>query len=653
MLGIHGGDIPGGTDERAELFRSLLAGRRLLILLDDVAGEQDVVPLLPGSTSCAVLITSRRRLPGLAAAAVVDLGRFSPEQSLELLTRVVGGDRVRQETAVATTLAEQCGHLPLALRIAGARLAVRPHWTVQQMAVRLADEERRLDELVHGGMAIRASISLNHDALSEPARRLFRLLAILDAHVYSGWTAAALLGLPLTAAQEALDELVDAQLVQPLLPGHGLLTQYRFHDLVRGFARQRLAADEPPASADAALVRALDATLALTRTVTGPAMAAEVLAGPARTPEWVPPQMLVDAVTGDAMDWLERERPAILAAVHQAARAGLAELCYGIAMAVQPFLSLRAYHDDSHAMLSAALDVCLRTGDRRGEAMMLFALRTELVGIHDQDNALRDLGRAELLFRELDDRHGIAASVRAQAFVAYLHGRTTTALALFGQALEMTRAMYRDGETAYILQILGAIQLLHGSVDDARRILAEAIIPARAWNKPMVVAQVLYRTGQAHLQAREPEAAVAVLQEALTLTRGSGDPTGEAHILVELARAELQFGAKDAASALLDIAVARARTGRDALSEGHALSAMAELGSAEHAVDHLTQAVERYRAAGGRVHEARALIELARAQHAAGDADAADATRAQATQLIDRTEGALRDRLRMSVTRTF
>nr|WP_221379239.1 BTAD domain-containing putative transcriptional regulator [Actinoplanes polyasparticus] len=650
MLGVHGNDIPGAVDDRAALFRSLLADRRVLIVLDDVGSEQDVLPLLPGSTSCAVLVTSRRRLAGLAAATVLELGRFSPEQSIELLGRVVGGDRVGQEAAVARTLAEQCGYLPLALRIAGARLALRPHWTVRQMAVRLTDEERRLDELVHGGMAIGASISLNHDALSAPARRLFRLLAVLDAHVYSGWTAAALLGVSLDTAQEALDELVDAQLVQPILPGHGLLTQYRFHDLVRGFARQRLAADESPGEAEAALIRMLDAVLALTRAATGPQMAGEVLSDQGRAQAWSPPPVLLEAVTADPTAWLEQERPGIVAAVHQASRAGLSEQCHGLAEAVQPFLSLRAYRDDARSVLTVALDTARRAGDRRGEAVMLFSLRMDVADVHDQDAALRDLTRAETLFRQLDDRPGVAVALRAQAFVAYRYGRTATAVRLFSSALEMAQALGHDGEAAYILQIQAAIHLLHGEAGTALVLLAEALDAARASNKPRVLAQVLYRTGQAHLEVGDRESAAGVLRDALAVARATGDASGEAHILVEQVRAELWPEAPEAAASLLVAARERAVAARDALAEGHVLTASAELASAGH--DHagaarlLGEAAAKFRSVGSLVNEARALMALGDAQQAGGDQEAAAATRAQAAVLIDRTEPAIAVRLR-------
>ena len=146
-LGVPGSQIPEGLDERAEVYRSLLAGRRILVVLDDAAGESQVSPLLPGSGGAAVLVTSRSRLAGLPGAAHIEVNVLDAGQSVDLLARIAGTDRVHTQSQAAAAVAEQCGHLPLALRIAGARMAARPHRSFQQLADRLADETRRLDEL--------------------------------------------------------------------------------------------------------------------------------------------------------------------------------------------------------------------------------------------------------------------------------------------------------------------------------------------------------------------------------------------------------------------------------------------------------------------------------------------------------------------------
>jgi DNA-binding SARP family transcriptional activator len=240
-FGFSGAEIPDAIEERAEVYRGLLSGRKVLVLLDDAASEAQVAPLLPGSPTAAVLITSRRRLAGLAGAAHVDVDVFDASGSVELFTRIAGLQRVATEPGATAQITEMCGHLPLALRIVGARLSARQHWSIQQMADRLSDETRRLDELRYGGMAIRASLALSYAGVSGRARRLLRRLAILDTPVFSGWVAAALLDEPLGSAQDLLDELVSAHLIE------FADDRYRTRDLVRLFARECLAAEEPAA----------------------------------------------------------------------------------------------------------------------------------------------------------------------------------------------------------------------------------------------------------------------------------------------------------------------------------------------------------------------------------------------------------------------
>ena len=199
-LGMPGAHIPDGLDERAEAYRNLLASRRVLVVLDDSASESQVSPLMPGRPTSAVIITSRSRLTGLAGAVRLDTDVLDADKSLDLLARIVGTDRVRGQAQAAAEIAALCGHLPLALRIAGARLSARPHWSLQQLVDRLADETRRLDELRHGNLGFRASISLTYENADEQTRRLFRLLALLDVPTFSGWLGAALLGQPVSLA---------------------------------------------------------------------------------------------------------------------------------------------------------------------------------------------------------------------------------------------------------------------------------------------------------------------------------------------------------------------------------------------------------------------------------------------------------------------
>jgi DNA-binding SARP family transcriptional activator len=246
-LGVPGAQVPDGLDERAEMYRNLVAGRKILVVLDDAAGEGQVSPLLPGGGAAAVMITSRSRLAGLAGAVRIEVDGLDAGGSVDLLARIIGAERVAAQPEAAAAVAQLCGHLPLALRIAGARLSARPHWGIQQLAERLADETRRLDELTHADMGIRASISLSYEGVGEQARRLFRRLALWEAPTFPGWLGAALLGQPLASAGDLLDELIAAQLVEVTGAEAGPHARYRFHDLIHVFARERLAAEEPPA----------------------------------------------------------------------------------------------------------------------------------------------------------------------------------------------------------------------------------------------------------------------------------------------------------------------------------------------------------------------------------------------------------------------
>ena len=267
-FGLSGSQIPDALEERAEVYRGLLSGRKVLVLLDDAASEAQVAPLLPGSPTAAVLITSRRRLAGLAGAVHVDVDVFDASGSVELFSRIAGLQRVALDPRATAQVTEMCGHLPLALRIAGARLSARPHWSIQQMADRLCDDTRRLDELRYGDMAVRASISLSYEGVSGRARRLLRRLAILDAPLISAWVAAALLDEPFSSAQDLLDELVSAHLIEVADD------RYRLRDLTRLFARERLAAEEPAFGRRAALERVHASRRRTTKNVTAISAAA-------------------------------------------------------------------------------------------------------------------------------------------------------------------------------------------------------------------------------------------------------------------------------------------------------------------------------------------------------------------------------------------
>jgi hypothetical protein len=237
-LGTPASALPDGLEPRAETYRALLADRRVLVVLDDAASAAQIRPLLPGTGSCAVLVTSRARVASPFAALGVEPGLLPPEQALELLRHGAGEARLAAEPEAARRVVEFCGRLPLALGIVAARLAAKPHWTLGRIAARLADPRGRLDELEHDGVAVRARIALSYEAVGPDARRLLRRLALLPAPEVADRAVARLLGTGREAAEAAVEQLVDVRLVEVVGPDGSGEPRYRLHGLVRLFAAE-------------------------------------------------------------------------------------------------------------------------------------------------------------------------------------------------------------------------------------------------------------------------------------------------------------------------------------------------------------------------------------------------------------------------------
>jgi DNA-binding SARP family transcriptional activator len=254
-LGVDEAAVPDGLEERVRRYRARLADRRVLVVLDNAAGEAQVRPLLPPSAGCAALVTSRARLAGLEAAHQVALEVMQPGEAVELLARVAGAERVAAEPAAARTIARLCGDLPLAVRIAGAKLAARPHWRLAHLAERLGDERRRLDELCAGDLEVRASFAASHQGQDTAMRRAFRLLGLLETPSFAAPAAATMLDVTVSEAEDLLERLVEAHLLEVGGQDAGGRTSYRFHDLLRIFARERLRVETPVADRQAALRR--------------------------------------------------------------------------------------------------------------------------------------------------------------------------------------------------------------------------------------------------------------------------------------------------------------------------------------------------------------------------------------------------------------
>ncbi|TXS04606.1 hypothetical protein EAO73_15340 [Streptomyces sp. col6] len=231
-LGTADSAIPDTLDERAALYRSTLDGRRVLVLLDNAHDAAQIRPLLPGTEGCAAIVTSRMQMVDLAGAHLVDLDEMSSAESFEFLTRIVGEERIHSEWEAALDVVAACGFLPLAIRIAGSRLAARRSWTVSALAAKLSDERQRLQELQAGDLAVRATLDLSFRNLTKVQARVFRMLGAQSSPAISAEEVRTMLRVGAVEAERVLEELASAGICIPLESG-----RYRLHDLARLYAR--------------------------------------------------------------------------------------------------------------------------------------------------------------------------------------------------------------------------------------------------------------------------------------------------------------------------------------------------------------------------------------------------------------------------------
>ncbi|GAB2979744.1 AfsR/SARP family transcriptional regulator [Saccharothrix stipae] len=436
-LGLDGRALPTGLEERAESLRSLLARRRVLVVLDNAADERQVRPLLPGTPSCAVLVTSRRRLTGLAATWVT-MDQLSPDAALELLGRLVDPRRLAAEPVAAKAIVARCDHLPLAVRIAGARLANRPQWTLARLADRLDGAAGRLDELATGDLAVRTSLAASYTALEPGARRAFRVLGVLDAPDFAAWVPAALLDTDPAEAEARLDALVDAQLVVCTGAGPDGRLRYRLHDLVRLFARERAESEEPAEARAAALTRVLGGWLTLAAAADATLterVASDVDGSAVRWPA------SAEDVDGDPIAWFDAEHTALVAGVEQAGRAGLAGHAWELATLAVNYFAFRGRYDDWWRTHELALRACAAAGDGFGAAVLTRSLcYLRMTGVRVPE---LDLVAALRAFRAAGDRRGEADLLGLMAF-ARRH--------------DVERAV-RDGDAAMAMAVASGYEL--------------------------------------------------------------------------------------------------------------------------------------------------------------------------------------------------
>lgn len=574
-LGIACSAIPEDAAERADLYRSWLAGRRVLVVLDDVVSEEQATSLLPGTAGCAAIVTSRSRLGGLPGARLIDLAEFEPAQSRHLLTRIVGTERVGTDPAATDELVRSCEGLPLALRIAGARLVSKPHWTVSDLVSRLADESRMLDEFTHGALEIRSNVGLSYRTRPPLEQRLFRLLSLIDANEFPAWAAAALLDTDIATSTVMLENLVDAQLVA-VNRDHGRMTTYGFHRLIRAYAREQLMAAESAEERDRAVERWLGAWLARVEQVHRRQYGGDYTVLHGKALRWHPPGY--DRGSSDnGLVTLEGERRMLVAAIRQAAEAGWDELCWDLCLTSMTLFEARGYYDDWREAAQLAREAVERAGNRRGRAAVHYALGALHLARKKTTEASRELLVALELFTDEGDEHGRGLALRHLAFVDRLHGDAPAMLVRYNEALTILRTVGDRMGEAHVLCNLAKHWLAEGEEDRAWSLLREALAISIEAGCLRGEAQALSGLAYFHIARKEPGQADSVLNEALRVVHELRDTTGEAHVLYGIGLTRLLEGRAEHAEFALTHAVGRAREAGERQIETQALYQLGRL----------------------------------------------------------------------------
>lgn len=561
-LGVPATAVPDDPEERVDLYRGLLAERRILVVLDDACNEEQLAPLLPASGTCGVIATGRVRLGGLGGAHRVELREMSEADSTALLRGSTGGRLASASRAELSELVRLCARLPLALRIAGSLLVSRPHWRPADLVSRLADEQHRLDALRYRDLEVRASFGLSYEVLRPGARRLFRLLGLLEAPDFPLWAAAAAVDTELREAQELLDELVDVHLLDARLPDASGTpngqARYAFHDLIRAYARERAEAEETAAARDGSVVRVLGALLAFTDIADRDHMGQNMFQQdadrwePARVEAGLPPSV-------PPMELLDAERASLVAGVRQAAELGRDELCWELAVGGHALFETERYFDDWQECYDTAMGLARAAGNLRGRARLHISMAGLLYTRRRYGPAEESNTEAMGLFERIGDRRGYLEALSNAPFFLVPNGRLAEAITAGREAYERLDA---GGQAAAALHAYSQVGLAHlqaGRPERAAAVLAEIVAGARKQGIRALIARDTYWLGQAQLALGRHQEAEESFAELTECARGIGasGPFYTAHAwgCLHLARGEYA----EARSRLLEgVEVARA-----------------------------------------------------------------------------------------------
>ncbi|MFI6599163.1 BTAD domain-containing putative transcriptional regulator [Nonomuraea sp. NPDC050536] len=612
-MGVEPRRIPAELDELAGLYRSLMAGKRMLVLLDNAATAEQVRPLIPGAPTCLVLVTGRTRLRGLVAhdgARPLSLDPLPLDEALELTRRIIGGERVEGEPEAAAELARLCGGLPLALRIAAANVHAHPGRSIADQAARMA-VGRRLDALVIEGdeqRTVRTAFDLSYSALRPEVAHAFRHLALLPGAGFTAEATAALMGLPVGESERSLRRLAAAGLVEEYVSG-----RYRMHDLVAVYCAERARSDQ--AGHGEARARLFAWYLRTAHAADKP-LKLPFLQLPYEQAEPSPDDLRFEDAA-DALAWLEAERHNLVAAVEHAASHGHRRAAWHLADVLRGFFWLRKYHADWMTVGESGL----RAAEAEGDHLARSAMAESLAHLH------ADLGRHQSAIgfhtMALEINRGNGWRLREANTLCNLGNRHALsgdlgqAITYFTEALTLARVIdWREGE-ARILGNLGGLCWDCGMLHDALKYCAQSLAALQEFGSQYAHVVPLLNMGCVQLELGDLGGSADAFTRARALCGSAGVHDGEAKCLVNLARVHHRAGhcdqaaetAERALSAIQDVEAGQARV--DVLNTLG--SVRLELGAADTAVDHHQRALAISRATDNPRGEGEALVGLASA----------------------------------------
>jgi tetratricopeptide (TPR) repeat protein/DNA-binding XRE family transcriptional regulator len=617
IVGVPAGQIPPDLETRTALWRDRLAGRRLLLVLDDAAGHEQVAPLLPGSGGSLVLVTSRRHLTALEDAQAISLDTLQADQAAELLVRLAARPDLDPADPAIEEITSLCGYLPLAVGMLARQLHHHPAWSVGELGADLAEAATRLELMQAENRSVAAAFNLSYAELPDGQQRLFRLLGLHPGATIDAYAAAALGGTSLAVARRFLDDLYERYLIAE--PARG---RYRLHDLIREHART-LAGADPPQECAAALDRLLD-YYAYTAAVSDRLLALQP--GTRPDPDAVGSAPAAVPALNDqakALAWARAERANLLSCLGQVSRSGDRARVVSLTAGLSGLLRIDGPWTDAITLHATAVKAARELGDRPAQAGALKDLGTIQQFACDYPHATAALREALDIYRDLGDQLGQSDALSNLGVVRWLACDYAGAGQALEQALSICRELGDQHGVANALIDLGATRIVTGDPAGAVQAIERALQLYRDLGDREYQCQALLDLGNARLEMDDYPAAAKLVEEALDIARDLGDRRGEAWAFIYLGRLRRLTGDYESGIQVLDEALDIFEGLGDPRGRGNALACRAAIhrltGDLDGAAGDVEAALGIFTDLGEPRGRARALCELAAVRRLTGD----------------------------------